>query len=135
MILKDSRGEGYIEVAVFVMVAAFFIVFCLGVFEYFIDRQKLDFFAQEMIEAAAVFGKTSGPVEERYESLCEQLGIYPSCSFEGTEYFDEEQNTVQLGEIIRIELSLEKSDKLFGVFESPLVITSVKSGLSEQYWK
>ncbi|MBP5312883.1 MAG: DUF4320 family protein [Clostridia bacterium] len=133
--LSDKKGEGFIDVAVFVIAASMFLVVCLSVFEFFIKKQNLDYFAKEMIDAASSYGTVSGPVDERYEMLCGQLGISPECDFTGTEYFKKDLGTVQLGETIVIKLTLDLSVRLFGFLELPVTVTAVKSGFSQQYWK
>ena len=133
--IRNNRGEGYIEVVVLVLVAAFFLVFCLSVFDYMIQKQKLDLFAKELVEAASTYGTTEGPCRVRYENLCSQLGITPECDFSGTQYFNYEKKTVQLGEEIYVKLSLKRSSGITGLFSFPVTIYAAGSGLSEQYWK
>lgn len=133
--LKDKKGEGYIEVAVFVLAGAFFLAFSIEIFGFLVKRQKLDYFAKELAECASVYGTTKGPVEERYDSLCEQLGLEPECDFRGTVYFDDEKETVQLGEEIFIRLTLTEKAGVSGVFGIPVTISASGTGLSEQYWK
>lgn len=133
--LRNKKGEGYIEVVVLVLVGSFFLVFCLGVFDYLIQKQKLDFFAKELVETASVYGKTEGEVDLRYENLSRQLGISPECDYTGTRYFDYQNKTVQLGEEIYLKLTLNSSSGISSILGFPVTIYATGSALSEQYWK
>lgn len=131
----NNKGESYIEAAVLVLAGTFFLVFCLSVFEFLIQKQKLDFFAKELVETAAAYGTTAGPAEERYVNLCNRLGIAPVCDYSGTDYYDQSREAVQLGEEISLELTLSNSMGIAGLFNFPVTITARSSGLSQQYWK
>ncbi len=110
-------------------------LFTLGVFDFLVQKQKLDYFAKEIIDAASFYGMTAGPVDERYDSLAAQFGIEPECDFSGTEYFNYNDKTVQLGETITLKLTLTRRNVFFTFVDFPVSICATASGLSEQYWK
>lgn len=133
-IIKSKRGEGYIDVVVSVLVSMMLLVLILNVFSFLTIKQDMDYFSKEMIEAACVDGKTSGKVDERYDELVDEIGIFPSYSWQST-YYNLSEDTVQLGDTITIITTYRTYVKGFGIIKIPITLTTTYSGLSQQYWK
>ncbi len=132
--ISNNRGEGYIDVAVTVLIFMMLIVLALNVFSFLTLKQDMDYYAKEMIYAASSFGKTTDEVIERQEILTEETGIDPIIIWE-TEYFNESQQTVQYGENISITLQYDTYLQGFGTVQIPITLTVTHSGLSMTYWK
>lgn len=133
-VISNNRGEGYIDVAVTVLIFMMLIVLALNVFSFLTLKQDMDYYAKEMIYAASSFGKTTDEVIERQEILTEETGIDPIIIWE-TEYFNESQQTVQYGENISITLQYDTYLQGFGTVQIPITLTVTHSGLSMTYWK
>ncbi|MFI3326718.1 MAG: DUF4320 family protein [Clostridia bacterium] len=133
-VISNNRGEGYIDVAVTVLIFMMLIVLSLNVFSFLTLKQDMDYYAKEMIYAASSFGKTNDEVLERQEILTEETGIDPVIVWE-TEYFNESQQTVQYGENISITLQYDTYLQGFGTVQIPITLTVKHSGLSMTYWK
>ena len=134
-ILKNKRGENYIDTVVGVIAAMMVIVVALNIFSFLTLKQDLDYYAKEMVEVCCSYGKTCDEVQDRDEELARELGFNPDLSFSGTEYFNATKRTVQYGEVIVVEVSCHTYVRGLGVFRIPVTLTAKHSGLSRKYWK
>jgi hypothetical protein len=133
--LKSKKGDGYIDVVVAVLVSMMLIVIALNVFQFFVLKQDIDYFAKELIETATANGSTMGEVNHRYYELCDETGIYPGYSFSESDYMSGSYYKVQLGDTITVKLTYTTYVKGVGVFKIPVTLTASYSGLSKYYWK
>ncbi len=135
ILLKSRRGEGYIDTVVSVMVIMMLIVLSLNVFSFLTAKQDMDYFAREMVEAAAVNGSTySTDTYSRYYELGDEVGFYPGYSWTA-DYYDGYNGRVQYGDTIRVTIQQTKYLEGFGVFRIPITMTATYSALSQKYWK
>ncbi len=134
-LLKNKRGENYIDTVVGVVAAMMVIVVALNIFSFLTLKQDLDYYAKEMVEVCCSYGKTCDEVQDRDEELSAELGLDPNLSFDGTEYFNATKRTVQYGEVIVVELTYRTYVRGLGVFRIPVTLTAKHSGLSRRYWK
>ena len=134
-LLKNKRGENYIDTVVGVVAAMMVIVVALNIFSFLTLKQDLDYYAKEMVEVCCSYGKTCDEVQDRDEELSAELGLDPDLSFNGTEYFNATKRTVQYGEVIVVELTYRTYVRGLGVFKIPVTLTAKHSGLSRRYWK
>ena len=134
-LLKNKRGETYIDTVVGVVAAMMVIVVALNIFSFLTLKQDLDYYAKEMVEVCCSYGKTCDEVQDRDEELSAELGLDPDLSFNGTEYFNATKRTVQYGEVIVVELTYRTYVRGLGVFRIPVTLTAKHSGLSRRYWK
>ena len=134
-VLKNKRGENYIDTVVGVVAAMMVIVVALNIFSFLTLKQDLDYYAKEMVEVCCSYGKTCDEVQDRDEELSAELGLDPDLSFNGTEYFNATKRTVQYGEVIVVELTYRTYVRGLGVFRIPVTLTAKHSGLSRRYWK
>ncbi len=134
-LLNSTRAEGYIDTVVGAVAAMMVIVIALNVFSFLTLKQDMDHFAKELIDTATVYGRTNEDVTDRYEELCDELGIVPTANYGGTSYFNSSNGTVQLGDTINLALSYSAYVKGLGVFKIPITLTVKFSGLSQKYWK
>ena len=134
-LIKNRRGENYIDTVVGVVAAMMLIVVALNIFSFLTLKQDLDYYAKEMVEVCCSYGKTCDEVQDRDEELSAELGLDPDLSFNGTEYFNTSKRTVQYGEVIVVELTYRTYVRGLGVFKIPVTLTAKHSGLSRRYWK
>ncbi len=130
----NRKGEGYVDVAVAVLVISFLLILLVSVFGVIHQKQTLNQMAQQLAETAAINGCVGDEVQERYEQLCEQMGITPTMTFEST-YFDENTGKVQLGNVISCTLTMDTSLIGFGGELFPINMTVTASGVSQVYWR
>ena len=132
--IKNKKAEGYIDVAVAVLVIAFVLVLSISIWSMVTLKQDMTYMAGELLEVATVTGRIGPEVEARYAELCAEVGFSPTASFSAT-YFDRATGKVQLGDVISITLTTEMVLPGFGGFELPFDVSVTQSGLSRLYWK
>ena len=132
--LKNKKAEGYIDVAVAVLVIAFVLILIISIWSMITLKQDMTYMARELVEAATVSGRIGPEVEARFAELCAESGFTPTASFSAT-YFDPITGNVQLGEVISVTLTTEMILPGFGGFELPFDVSVTQSGLSRMYWK
>ena len=130
----NKRAEGYVDVAVAVLVISFLLILLVSVFGVIHQKQTLNQMAEQIVEIASINGCVDNEVMERYEQLCEQTGLTPTMTFEAT-YFDEDTGKVQLGDVISCTLTMETSLIGFGGELFPIDMTVTASGVSQVYWR
>ena len=130
----NKRAEGYVDVAVAVLVISFLLILLVSVFGVIHQKQTLNQMAEQIVEIASINGCVDDEVMERYEQLCEQTGLTPTMTFEAT-YFDEDTGKVQLGDIITCTLTMDTSLIGFGGDLFPIDMTVTASGVSQVYWR
>jgi len=133
--LKENKGEGYIDTVVCVMASMMVIVFALNIFGFLTLKQDLDYFAKELIDTATIYGRTNEQATDRYNELCDEIGIDPTVCYNGTTYYNSSTQKVQLGEVVSVTLTYKTYVKGLGVFKIPITLTATHSGLSQKYWK
>ena len=127
-ILKSKRGEGYIEVAVIVMVVIIVIALIMTVIPILIAKNQLDTFADELAREAEIVGYIGSETTSRQRVLTEKTGLDPTVAWSRT-------GKVQLNQEFTVTLTMQY-DMGFGEFGSfPVTLTAKASGKSEVYWK
>ena len=124
-ILKDRRGEGYIDVAVIVFCVMLVIALGVRVFPVFITKIQLDNFADELVREAEISGRVGSETATRQRVLEEKTGLYP-------EVYWSSSGNIQLNEEVTVTLVLQRDLGLFGRLGSfPVTIRARASGKSE----
>ena len=128
-ILKNKRGEGYIDTVVLVLCAILMIALAVKVFPAYIAKQKIDTFATEIVREAEIVGRVGSETSAEEQRLKENLGIDPQVNWS-------KNGQIQLNEEISVVVTMEVNIGLFGDFGSfPIKLQSDASGKSEVYWK
>ncbi len=132
--IRNRKGEGYVDVAVAILVISFLLILLVSVFGIIHQKQTLNQMAEQIVEVAAINGCVDGEATERFEVLCEQMGVTPEISFDA-EYYDKDSGKVQLGDIISCTLTMETSLIGFGGELFPIELTVTANGVSQVYWR
>lgn len=132
--LKNRKAEGYIDVAIAVLVIVFLLVLALSVFKLVTLKQDMKYMCEELVKTATLNGKVGEEVDERFEELCAETGVRTRLAVTAT-YFNATTKTVQLGDTITVKLTYETSLAGFGDFELPFEVSVSSPGLSRIYWK
>lgn len=128
-ILRNERGEGYIDTCVLVLCAVLVIALAVRVLPVFIAKQQLDTFATELVREAEVTGRVGSETSRRAAVLQERLGIAPDITWSNS-------GRIQLNEEVTVILTLQEDIGLFGNFGSfPITLQAQATGKSEVYWK
>ncbi|MCM1488984.1 MAG: DUF4320 family protein [Firmicutes bacterium] len=133
-LLKNKKGEGYIDICVGVIVFVMVLVIAINIFSFVTLRIEMDQIADELIEAATYSGCFGTDFQNRdYDMLTEYF--YYDIDYDADKYFNSTYGRVQLGGKMWVEISVHTYVKGLGVFKIPVTLTVHKSGLSEKYWK
>lgn len=128
-ILKNRRGEGYIDVCVLVLCAMLVIALAVQVLPVFIAKNQLDTYATELCREAEISGRVGSETSRRAAVLTEQTGLSPRISWSKT-------GNIQLNQEVTVTLTLDMNIGMFGGFGSfPITLRSEASGKSEVYHK
>lgn len=130
--LASKKGEGYIDVAVTIMVFAFALVFVVNIVSLVALNQNMKTAVDQIAEYASMHGTTN--IDAYVDEQREKIGVPFSCHFDGSESFDG-SGKVQLGDRIQCTLTYELSFMGFGAAIHLITITSSATGISEVYWK
>lgn len=128
-ILRQRRGEGYIDVAIIVLAAMLCLALVVQVAPVFVVKNQLDTFANELIREAEITGRVGSETSSRANELKSQLGLNPAISWSQT-------GRLQLDTAVTVTCTMTVNIGLFGDFGSfPIELTAKASGKSEVYWK
>lgn len=128
-LLKNKRGEGYVDVIVLVLCAVLVLALAMRVLPVFIQKQQLDTFATELVREAEVSGRVGSETSRRAAILSEQTGLWPDIEWSTS-------GRIQLNHEVTVTLTMETNIGLFGEFASfPITLRSQATGKSEVYWK
>ena len=130
--LKKKNGEGYIDVAVTILIIAFALVFMTNMVSLVALNQNIKTAADQIAEYASYNGTVN--IDAYVNEQREKLGVNFSCNFDGSESFDG-SGKVQLGDKIECTLSYRLSFPGFGDAIHLITVSASASGISEVYWK
>ncbi|WP_207207935.1 DUF4320 family protein [Xylanivirga thermophila] len=128
-ILRNKNGDGYIDVAVFVLVAMLILALIVKVVPAFTIKNQLNHFANELLREAQITGR----IEIDYSDLAENLGVQPDIvTWEANTISD---SRVQLDEKITVTATVKYDIGLFENFGSfPITLKGKATGKSEVFW-
>ena len=127
--LRDSRGEGYIDVAVLVLCTMLVVALAVKVLPVYIAKSQLDTYAAELCREAEIAGRVGSETSLREQVLREKTGLDPVVTWSKT-------GKIQLNQEFTVTVTLRRDIGLFGGFGSfPITLTAKATGKSEVYWK
>lgn len=127
--LRSRRGEGYIDIAVLVLIAMLVIAFAVRLFPVYIEKNQLDFFATELCREAEISGRVDTETDARARELEAQTGLNPNISWSRT-------GNIPLDQEVTVTVTAQTNIGLFGGFGSfPVTLKGQATGKSEIYWK
>ena len=128
-LLKNNRGEGYIDVVVLVLCAMLVIAIAVKVLPAYIAKQQVDTFAAELMREAEITGRVGTETTNRELLLREKTGITPTVQWSKT-------GQIQLNEEITVTVTYNMDIGLFGGFGTfPITLRADAVGKGEVYWK
>ena len=129
-ILREQKGDGYVDIVVLVLIAMMVIALGIKVFPAFIAKDRLNTFANQVLREAQI----QGLIEIDYRNISESIDInIYSVTWDANTM---EGKKVQLDEKITVTCTTKVEIGLFGEFGSfPISLKSKATGKSEVYWK
>ncbi|MDB8790405.1 DUF4320 family protein [Romboutsia sp. 1001216sp1] len=132
-ILKNKKGQGYVDVAVMVLVFALVMAFALSVFPVFVAKSNLNKFASEVVREAETTGQIGSSVQDRINKLKKDLENVDSIDWKVNYIYG--TNKIQLGDPIEVTVKKNVNIGFFKFGSFPISLQSKDSGFSEVYWK
>ncbi|WP_044482085.1 DUF4320 family protein [Paenibacillus antibioticophila] len=127
--LTNNRGEGYIDVVVFVMAVMLCVALVIKVVPVFVTKHQLDIYANELAREAEIFGRVGQETTLRATELQVQTGLHPLISWSKT-------GQIPINQEVTVTLRTTVNIGLFGNSASfPIELTTKATGKSEVYWK
>jgi len=127
-ILKDQRGEGYVDVVVILLVALLVIALGMKVFPVFVAKNELNTFANELARVAEIEGRIGSATNIKENELEALMGFSPDVSWSTS-------GRVQLNDEFTVTVTREVDIGFFEFGAFPITLTAKASGRSEVYWK
>lgn len=132
-LLKEKKGEGYVDTVVIVLAAMLVIAFAVKLFPVFVAKNQLNTYATEIMRTAEITGRVGTEVSVKAESLNEQTGISPKVTWQAD--YISGTNKVQLNDEITVTVSKTVDIGFFSFGSFPIELNSKATGRSEVYWK
>ena len=101
-LLKDKRGEGFVDVCVLVLAIAMVLALVVRIAPVFVAKQNLDVFADELVRTAEINGQVGSATNAKAADLREQTGLDPNISWSDT-------GKIQLGNEVEVTLTEKDS--------------------------
>lgn len=130
--LKSKKGEGYVDVAITVMIIAFVLVFAVNMVSLVALNQNIKTVSDQLVDYASLHGTTD--IAEYATELKEKTGLDFSYTFYGSELHGSTKN-VQLGDKVECSVAYNVSIAGFGEAIHFITIRASSSGISQVYWK
>lgn len=127
-ILRDQRGEGYVDVVVILLVALLVIALGMKVFPVFVAKNELNTFANELARVAEIEGRIGSATNIKENELEALMGFSPDVSWSAS-------GRVQLNDVFTVTVTQVVDIGFFEFGSFPITLTAKASGRSEVYWK
>ncbi len=102
--LRDSRGEGYIDVAVLVLCTMLVVALAVKVLPVYIAKSQLDTFAAELCREAEIAGRVGSETSLREQVLREKTGLDPVVTWSKT-------GKIQLNQEFTVTVTLRRDNR------------------------
>lgn len=132
--IKDKKGEGYIDICVGILALLTVLVLTINIYSFFTLKQDIDIISEQLIETATYSGCFGDEFNDRAEQLRTELFDF-DVDLSADSYYNSTYKRVQLGKTMKVTVIAHTKLKGVGVFDIPITCTSTRSGLSEKYWK
>lgn len=132
-LLKEKKGEGYVDTVVIVLAAMLVIAFAVKLFPVFVAKNQLNTYATEIMRTAEITGRVGTEISIKAESLNEQTGISPKITWQAD--YISGTNKVQLNDEMTVNVSRTVDIGFFSFGSFPIELNSKATGRSEVYWK
>ncbi len=133
-LIKQKKGEGYIDICVGILALLTVLVLTLNVYAFLTLKQDMDEITEQLIEVATSEGCFADAFHSRAQALKAQYFDFDT-EVSADSYYNAAYKRVQLGGTMRVTITVHTKLRGVGVFEIPITATSTRSGVSEHYWK
>jgi hypothetical protein len=127
-VLRDKRGEGYIDAIVVVLVALLVIALAIKVLPVFVMKNELNTFANELARVAEIEGRIGSATTAKANELKATMEMDPTITWSTS-------GRVQLNEAFEVTVAMEVDIGFFELGSFPITLTAKATGRSEVYYK
>jgi hypothetical protein len=127
-ILKDKRGEGYIDVVVILLVALLVIALGMKVFPVFVAKNELNTFINELSRVAEIEGRIGSATNIKAHELEATMDLNPTINWSTV-------GRVQLNDEFTVAATMVIDIGFFEFGSFPITLNAKAVGRSEVYWK
>lgn len=125
----STKGEGYIDVSVAVLVIMILLVAVIKIAPVFITKMTLNNYASELCREAEIAGRVGAETTSRLDRLNESHpDLNPTVTWSKT-------GNIQIGETFTVTVSATYDFSFFVFNSDPITITATAQGTSEVFWK
>ena len=133
-VLKNKRGDGYVDVCIGVVVFVIILVVGINIFGFISLKADMEHIADELLDTATYTGCFGTDYNNVREALKDEYFDFED-SPGANAYFNVTYKRVQLGDVMWVEISKDAYIRGIGNFKIPVTLTVKRSGISEKYWK
>ena len=133
-IKKKKKAEGYIDICIGILALLSVLVLTLNVYGFLTLKQDMDEITEQLIETATYEGCFGDAFHARAAALKTQYFDF-DVGVSADSYYNAAYKRVQLGDTMRVTITVHTTLRGVGVVTIPITATSTRSGVSEHYWK
>lgn len=127
--LSSTRGEGYIDVSVAILVVMVLLVAVIKIAPVFITKMTLNNYANELCREAEIAGRIGSETTARLERLNESHpDLNPTVVWS-------DSGKIQIGSTFTVTVSVQYDFSFFVFSSAPITISATAEGTSEVFWK
>lgn len=127
--IKSTRGEGYIDVAVGIIVVMILLVAVIRITPVFLTKMTLNSYANELCREAEIAGNIGAETSARLQRLNESNpDLNPTITWSDSGH-------IQLGNKFSVTVSVQYDFSFFIFSNTPVTLTATAEGTSEVFWK
>lgn len=127
--LKSTRGEGYIDVSVAVLIIMILLAGVIKIAPVFITKMTLNSYANELCREAEIAGRIGTETTARLDQLNESHpDLDPTVTWSAS-------GNIQIGRTFSVTVSTNYDFSFFVFNTTPITISATAEGTSEVFWK
>lgn len=127
--LKSTRGEGYVDITVAVLIIMILLAGVIKIAPVFITKMTLNSYANELCREAEIAGRIGTETTARLDRLNESHpDLAPTVTWSAS-------GNIQIGRTFSVTVSADYDFSFFVFNTAPITISATAEGTSEVFWK
>lgn len=127
--LKSTRGEGYVDITVAVLIIMILLAGVIKIAPVFITKMTLNSYANELCREAEIAGRIGTETTARLDRLNESHpDLNPTVAWSAS-------GNIQIGRTFSVTVSTDYDFSFFVFNTTPITISATAEGTSEVFWK
>ena len=127
--LKSTRGEGYVDITVAVLIIMILLAGVIKIAPVFITKMTLNSYANELCREAEIAGRIGTETTAQLDRLNEShQGFNPTVTWSAS-------GNIQIGRTFSVTVSTNYDFSFFVFSTIPITISATAEGTSEVFWK